>query len=68
MLIGFDRRLAVAEQAVYTCCALLTRDTRCGSSLWGVNNRATNTARARRFVNAWGMQIRMHPDRIHQKE
>ena len=65
---GVDRRLAVSEQAVYTSHTLLTSKTRSGSSLRGVNNRLTNTAEARRVFNEWDMQIRMHLDRIHQKE
>jgi hypothetical protein len=68
VITGFDGRLAIAEQAVYTFFALLTRDTRPGSSLRGVNNRVTDTAGARRVFNQWGMQIRVHLDRIHQKE
>ncbi len=46
----------------------LAKDTRAGSSLWGVNNSVTNTAEVRRVFNAWGMQIRAQLDRIHQKE
>lgn len=46
----------------------LAKDTRSGSSLWGVNNRVTNTAELRRVFNAWGMQMRAQLDRIHQKE
>jgi len=68
VITGFDGRLAIAEQAVYTFFSLLTRDTRPGSPLRGVNNRVTDTAGARRVFNKWGMQIRVQLDRIHQKE
>lgn len=46
----------------------LAKDTRSGSSLWGINNSVTNNAEVRRVFNAWGMQIRAQLDRIHQKE
>lgn len=46
----------------------LAKDTRSGSSLWGVNNSVTNTAEVRRVFNAWGMQMRAQLDRIHRKE
>ena len=63
-----DRRLAVSEQAVYTSYTLLTSKTRSGSSLRGVDNRVIITAEARRVFKEWGMQMRVHLDRIHQKE
>lgn len=46
----------------------LTRDTRSGSSLWGVNNNVTNAAEVRRAFSAWAMQIRAQLDRAHNKE
>jgi hypothetical protein len=46
----------------------LAKDTRTGSTLWGVNNRVTNAAEVRRVFNAWGMQIRAQLDRVHKKE
>jgi hypothetical protein len=46
----------------------LAKDTRTGSTLWGVNNRVTNAAEVRRVFNAWGMQIRAQLDRVHNKE
>ncbi len=46
----------------------LAKDTRSGSSIWGINNSVTNTAEVRRVFNAWAMQIRAQLDRVHQKE
>ena len=46
----------------------LAKDTRSGSSIWGINNRVTNAAEVRRVFNAWAMQIRAQLDRIHKKE
>jgi hypothetical protein len=68
VITGFDGRLAIAEQAVYTFFALLTRDTRPGSPLRGVNNRVTDTAGALRVFKELCIQIRAQLDRTHQKE
>lgn len=46
----------------------LAKDTRTGSTIWGVNNRVTNAAEVRRVFNAWGMQIRAQLDWVHQQE
>lgn len=46
----------------------LAKDTRSGSSVWGVNNNVTNGAEVRRVFTAWAMQIRAQLDRIHEKE
>ncbi len=46
----------------------LAKDTRSGSSIWGINNSVTNAAEVRRVFNAWAMQIRAQLDRIHKKE
>ena len=45
----------------------LAKDTRSGSSLWGINNSVTNAAEVRRVFNAWAMQIRTQLDRVHNK-
>jgi Protein of unknown function (DUF3313) len=36
----------------------LAKDTRSGSSIWGINNSVTNAAEVRRVFNARAMQIR----------
>jgi len=46
----------------------LAKDTRSGSSIWGVNNSVTNAAEVRRVFNAWAMQIRAQLDQVHKKE
>jgi len=46
----------------------LAKDTRSGSSIWGINNSVTNAAEVRRMFNAWAMQIRAQLDRVHKKE
>lgn len=46
----------------------LAKDTRSGSSIWGVNNSVTNAAEVRRVFNTWAMQIRAQLDRVHKKE
>ncbi len=46
----------------------LAKDTRSGSSLWGINNSVTNAAEVRRVFNTWGMQIRTQLDRIKKKK
>jgi len=46
----------------------LAKDTRSGSSIWGINNSVTNAAEVRRVFNAWAMQIRAQLDRVHKKE
>jgi hypothetical protein len=45
----------------------LAKDTRAGSSIWGINNSVTNAAEVRRMFNAWAMQIRAQLDRVHNK-
>lgn len=45
----------------------LAKDTRSGSSLWGLNNSITNEAQVRRVFTSWAMQIRAQLDRIQQK-
>jgi len=45
----------------------LAKDTRSGSSIWGINNNVTNAAEVRRVFNAWAMQIRAQLDRVHNK-
>jgi len=46
----------------------LAKDTRSGSTIWGVNNSVTNSAEVRRMFNAWAMQIRAQLDRVHNRE
>ena len=46
----------------------LAKDTRSGSSIWGINNSVTNSAEVRRVFTAWAMQIRAQLDRIRKKE
>jgi Protein of unknown function (DUF3313) len=46
----------------------LTKDTRSGSSIWGINNSVTNAAEVRRVFNAWARQIRRQLDQLHNKE
>ena len=43
----------------------LAKDTRSGSSLWGLNNSITNEAQVRRAFTSWAMQIRAQLDRVH---
>ncbi|MFL3653553.1 MAG: DUF3313 family protein [Halioglobus sp.] len=43
----------------------LAKDTRSGSSLWGLNNSISNQAQVRRVFNSWAMQIRKQLDRVH---
>ena len=45
----------------------LAKDTRSGSSLWGLNNSITNEAQVRRTFTSWAMQIRAQLDSVHQK-
>jgi hypothetical protein len=45
----------------------LTKDTKSGSSLWGVNNSVSNAAEVRRAFSSWAMQIRAQLDRVHSK-
>lgn len=45
----------------------LIKDSRAGSSQWGINNNVTNAAEVRRAFNSWAMQIRAQLDRIHEK-
>ena len=45
----------------------LTKDTKSGSSLWGVNNSVSNAAEVRRAFSSWAMQIRAQLDRVHNK-
>jgi Protein of unknown function (DUF3313) len=46
----------------------LAKDTRSGSSIWGINNSVTNAAEVRRVFNTWAMQIRAQLDEVHKKE
>jgi hypothetical protein len=46
----------------------LAKDTRRGSTLWGVNNSVTNTAEVRRAFTSWALQIRSQLDRVHPRE
>jgi hypothetical protein len=46
----------------------LTKDSRSGSSLWGINNRVTNLAEVRRAFNSWAMQIRAQLDQVRNRE
>ena len=46
----------------------LTKDTRSGSSIWGINNSVTNAAEVRRVFNAWARQIRRQLDQLRNKE
>lgn len=46
----------------------LAKDTRAGSTIWGINNSVTNAAEVRRMFTSWAMQIRAQLDRIHNKE
>ena len=45
----------------------LTKDSKSGSSLWGVNNSVSNAAEVRRAFSSWAMQIRAQLDRVHGK-
>jgi hypothetical protein len=45
----------------------LTKDTKSGSSLWGVNNSVSNAAEVRRAFSSWAVQIRAQLDRVHSK-
>jgi hypothetical protein len=45
----------------------LIKDSRAGSSQWGINNNVTNAAEVRRAFNSWAMQIRTQLDRINDK-
>lgn len=46
----------------------LAKDTRSGSSLWGLNNSITNAAQVRRVFNSWAIQIRAQLDRVHDQK
>jgi hypothetical protein len=46
----------------------LAKDTRSGSSLWGLNNSITNAAQVRRVFTSWAMQIRAQLDRVHSQK
>jgi Protein of unknown function (DUF3313) len=46
----------------------LAKDTRSGSSIWGINNSVTNAAEMRRVFNAWARQTRRQLDQIRHKE
>ena len=45
----------------------LAKDTRSGSSQWGINNSVTNSAEVRRVFNSWALQIAAQLERIHKK-
>ncbi|MEZ5503537.1 MAG: hypothetical protein R3E50_13100 [Halioglobus sp.] len=45
----------------------LAKDSRSGSSQWGVNNSLTNAAEVRRVFNSWASQIRAQLERIQRK-
>ena len=45
----------------------LAKDTRSGSSLWGLNNSITNQAQVRRVFNSWAIQIRGQLDKVHDQ-
>lgn len=45
----------------------LAKDTRSGSSQWGVNNSVTNSAEVRRVFNSWALQIATQLERIHNQ-
>ena len=45
----------------------LAKDSKTGSSLWGVNNSVSNAAEVRRAFSSWAMQIRAQLDRVHSK-
>ncbi|HEY6131696.1 MAG TPA: DUF3313 family protein [Halioglobus sp.] len=46
----------------------LAKDTRSGSSMWGLNTSVTNAAEVRRMFEAWAMQIRAQLDRVRKEE
>ncbi len=46
----------------------LVKDTRSGSSIWGINNSVTNAAEVRRVFTAWAMQIRAQLNLVKKKE
>ena len=46
----------------------LAKDTRTGSTMWGLNTSVTNAAEVRRMFTAWAMQIRAQLDRVRKKE
>jgi hypothetical protein len=43
----------------------LAKDTRSGSSQWGINNSVTNSAEVRRVFNSWALQIAAQLERVH---
>lgn len=43
----------------------LAKDTRSGSSQWGINNSVTNSAEVRRVFTSWAMQIAAQLERVH---
>jgi Protein of unknown function (DUF3313) len=46
----------------------LAKDTRSGSSQWGINNSLTNGAEVRRVFNSWARQIAGQLERIQNKD
>jgi hypothetical protein len=46
----------------------LAKDTRSGSSQWGINNSVTNAAEVRRAFTSWAIQIRTQLNRIHNRD
>jgi hypothetical protein len=46
----------------------LAKDTRSGSSQWGINNSLTNGAEVRRVFNSWARQIAAQLERIHSED
>ena len=46
----------------------LTKNSRSGSTLWGINNRVTNLAEVRRAFTSWAIQIRAQLNQVHSQE
>jgi hypothetical protein len=45
----------------------LAKDTRSGSSQWGINNSLTNAVEVRRVFNSWAQQIAKQLERVYNK-
>tara|TARA_B110000503_G_scaffold83460_2_gene127371 strand:+ start:8597 stop:9289 length:693 start_codon:yes stop_codon:yes gene_type:complete len=45
----------------------LAKDTRSGSSQWGINNSLTNAVEVRRVFNSWALQIAKQLERVYNK-
>lgn len=46
----------------------LTKNSRSGSTLWGINNRVTNLAEVRRTFTNWAIQIRVQLNQVRTRE